>query len=81
MGHPGFDLATSMHLKPTDLVLFGVFARGEGPERNISARDSALCVYSLKHIEAKFFENIRMCYNGNTRTVIGSGKGETDLGK
>uniref|UniRef100_A0A914ID92 Sema domain-containing protein n=1 Tax=Globodera rostochiensis TaxID=31243 RepID=A0A914ID92_GLORO len=70
VGHPGFDLAASLRLKPTDLVLFAAFARGEGAERNVSTRDSAICAYSLRHIEAKFFENIRLCYNGNTRTNL-----------
>ncbi|KAF7629263.1 Sema domain-containing protein [Meloidogyne graminicola] len=70
LANAGFDLAASMRLKPTDLVLFGAFARGEGPERNLTMRDSALCAFSLRHIEAKFFENIRVCYNGNTRTNL-----------
>lgn len=69
-GHLGFDMASSLRLKPTDLVLFAVFARGEGPERNMTTRDSALCVYPLRQIEEKFFENIRLCYNGNTRTNL-----------
>jgi plexin A len=70
VAHPGFDLAASLRLKPTDLVMFAAFARGEGPERNLTTRDSALCVFPLKQIEAKFFENIRVCYNGNTRTNL-----------
>ncbi|KAL3114962.1 hypothetical protein niasHT_011398 [Heterodera trifolii] len=70
VGHPGFDLAASLHLKPTDLVLFAAFSSGEGPERNVSRKDSAICAYSLRQIEAKFFENIRLCYNGNTRTNL-----------
>uniref|UniRef100_A0A1I8BP85 Sema domain-containing protein n=1 Tax=Meloidogyne hapla TaxID=6305 RepID=A0A1I8BP85_MELHA len=63
-------VAATMRLKPTDLVLFGAFARGEGPERNLTTRDSALCAFSLRQIEAKFFENVRVCYNGNTRTNL-----------
>nr|CAD2193070.1 unnamed protein product [Meloidogyne enterolobii] len=70
LANAGFDLAATMRLKPTDLVLFGAFARGEGPERNLTTRDSALCAFSLRHIEAKFFENVRVCYNGNTRTNL-----------
>jgi len=65
-----FYSAATMRLKPTDLVLFGAFVRGEGPERNLTTRDSALCAFSLRHIEAKFFENVRVCYNGNTRTNL-----------
>lgn len=69
VGHPGFDLAAALRIKPTEMVMFGVFARGEGVEKNATQRDSALCVFPLKQIEAKFFENIRVCYNGQTRTV------------
>lgn len=69
LGTPGFDLANGLGVKTNDLVLFGVFTRGEGPERNVSSRDSALCLFPIKQVEMKFFENIRECYNGNTRTV------------
>jgi plexin A len=70
LGLPGFDLANSLGVKVSEQVLFGVFGRGEGPERNISSRDSALCIFTLKNVEEKFFENIRECYNGNTRTNL-----------
>ncbi|KAI6236464.1 hypothetical protein M3Y95_00160400 [Aphelenchoides besseyi] len=70
IGTPGFDLANSMGIKVTDQVLFGVFTRGEGPERNVTSRDSALCVFRLSDIEDKFFANIRECYSGNTRTNL-----------
>ncbi|CAD5219510.1 unnamed protein product [Bursaphelenchus okinawaensis] len=70
LGNPGFDLANDLDVKVTDQVLFGVFTRGEGPERNVSSRDSAICLYPIKQIEAKFFENIRECYNGNTNTNL-----------
>ncbi|KAI1715743.1 plexin cytoplasmic rasGAP domain-containing protein [Ditylenchus destructor] len=70
LDHPGFDLAQSLKIKPTELVLFAVFSRGEGPEKNMTTRDSALCVYTIKQIETKFFDNIRVCYNGNTRTNL-----------
>lgn len=53
-------------------MLYAVFARGEGPEKNITTRDSAFCAYPLRSIEDKFFENIRECYKGTTRTVISS---------
>lgn len=49
--------------------MFGVFSRGEGTEQNITSHDSALCIYSIKKIEEKFFENVRVCYKGHTRTV------------
>lgn len=69
LGLPGYDLAASLRIKTTDQVLYAIFSRGEGVEKNVTSRDSALCVYPIKQIEAKFFENIRVCYNGNTKTV------------
>jgi plexin A len=59
-----------MNFRVSDQVLFGVFAKGEGPERNVSSRDSALCIFTMKNVEEKFFENIRECYSGNTRTNL-----------
>lgn len=49
--------------------MLGVFSRGVGTEQNITSHNSAVCVYSIKTIEEKFFENIRLCYNGHTKTV------------
>lgn len=69
LGLAGYDLAASLRIKTTDAVLFAVFSRGDGADKNLTSRDSALCVYPMKQIEAKFFENIRVCYNGNTKTV------------
>ncbi|KAJ1530806.1 hypothetical protein ONE63_005655 [Megalurothrips usitatus] len=60
----GQHLANSMGLEAGDPVMIGVFS----PSRSISAEPqarSAVCVYSLKDIEAKFNENIHMCFNGS----------------
>ncbi|XP_069694417.1 plexin-B isoform X10 [Periplaneta americana] len=62
----GADLALSLGIKPNDPVLVGVF----GPSRGITNEPqirSAVCVYSLQDIEAKFNENIHMCFNGSNK--------------
>ncbi|KAE8737497.1 hypothetical protein FOCC_FOCC017039, partial [Frankliniella occidentalis] len=60
----GEHLAVNMGIEPGDAVMIGVFS----PARPITAEPqakSAMCVYSLKDIEAKFNENIHMCFNGS----------------
>lgn len=60
------DLALSLGIDPGDHVLVGSFA----PSRMITnepLKKSAVCVYSLQEIEAKFNENIHMCFNGSTK--------------
>uniref|UniRef100_A0A914BYD4 Sema domain-containing protein n=1 Tax=Acrobeloides nanus TaxID=290746 RepID=A0A914BYD4_9BILA len=67
LGKPGYDLASSMGLKTEDDVLFGVFSKGEGgTEKNITSKNSALCIYPMSKVERKFFENVRECFKGNT---------------
>lgn len=48
-------------------VLLGVFSRKNG-----GAVDSAVCMYTMKSIRAKFLENIKLCHQGNS-TVSGGG--------
>uniref|UniRef100_A0A183CD66 ZP domain-containing protein n=1 Tax=Globodera pallida TaxID=36090 RepID=A0A183CD66_GLOPA len=55
VGHPCFELAASLR-KPTE-VHFACFTRGKLIELE-------------RHVDTKFFENIRVCYNGNTRTAF-----------
>lgn len=58
------DLAKSLGIAKGDLVLVGVFAQSKGIT-NEPQGDSAICMYSLRDIEAKFTENIHMCFNGS----------------
>lgn len=62
----GADLAAALGVKPGDPVLVAAFApsKGIGPEPQSR---SALCVYSLGDVEAKFNENIHMCFNGSIK--------------
>lgn len=62
----GAELAMSLGIRTSDPVLVGVF----GPSRGITNEPqprSAVCVYSLQDIEAKFNENIHMCFNGSIK--------------
>ncbi|XP_066996957.2 plexin-B isoform X2 [Anabrus simplex] len=62
----GADLAMSLGILRGDPVLVGVFAPSRGITNEPQAR-SAVCVYSLHDIEAKFNENIHMCFNGSIK--------------
>ncbi|XP_063589577.1 plexin-B-like isoform X3 [Penaeus indicus] len=60
----GSDLASSMGVGVGDPILVGVFAPSQGHTASPEA-SSAVCVYSVRDIEAKFNENIHMCFNGS----------------
>ena len=63
----GQDLARSLGLSPGDPVLVGVFS----PAQELSAvpqRQSAVCVFSVADIDARFNENIHMCFNGSLQS-------------
>lgn len=60
----GADLAYGMGLSPGSPILVGVFSPSEAHTAK-SKPSSAVCIYSIKNIEAKFTENIHMCFNGS----------------
>ncbi|XP_065218059.1 uncharacterized protein LOC135843932 [Planococcus citri] len=68
IGKPGSKLADSLGITAEDDVLFGIFAQSknqtEGYESSKPSNRSAMCIYSLKEINEKFFQNIQRCYNG-----------------
>uniref|UniRef100_A0A6A7FV03 Plexin-B-like n=1 Tax=Hirondellea gigas TaxID=1518452 RepID=A0A6A7FV03_9CRUS len=60
----GADLASSMGIHPGDPILVATFAPSKG--HSAAAQEgAAVCIYSIKYIEAKFNENIHMCFNGS----------------
>ena len=69
LGKPGYDLAESLGISTEEDVLYAVFVKGAGHERNAETQQSALCVYSLKQIELKFLENIELCFRGESYKV------------
>ena len=60
----GSDLAASMGIFPGDPILVATFAPSRGHTAE-AVEGSAVCLYSIKYIEAKFNENIHMCFNGS----------------
>lgn len=62
----GTELAASLGIQPGSLVLVAVFRPSKGIT-NEPQTNSALCLYPLREIEAKFNENIHMCFNGSVK--------------
>lgn len=62
----GADLANTLGIDPRTPILIGVFRPSRGITNHPQAH-SALCMYSLQDIEAKFNENIHMCFNGSVK--------------
>ncbi|XP_066956195.1 plexin-B-like isoform X2 [Macrobrachium rosenbergii] len=62
----GSDLASSMGLSVGDPVVMTVFSPSQGHTAK-PQESSAVCVYAVHDIEAKFNENIHMCFNGSMR--------------
>lgn len=60
------ELATALGIEPGESVLVAAFAPSKGITNEPQA-STALCVYSLQDIEAKFNENIHMCFNGSIK--------------
>lgn len=63
----GEDLANSLGIKPGDTILAASFSPSKGILNEPQAQ-SALCIYSMRDIEAKFNENIHMCFNGSIKS-------------
>lgn len=62
----GEELAASLGIKTGDTILAASFSPSKGITNEPQAQ-SALCVYSMRDIEAKFNENIHMCFNGSIK--------------
>lgn len=60
------ELATSLGVMPGSLLLVAVFRPARGIT-NEPLSHSALCLFPLHDIEAKFNENIHMCFNGSVK--------------
>lgn len=67
---PGEDLSREFHDGyPAGDVLVGVFVKREAEGQHMG---SAICVFTMKEIRAKFLENIKLCHQGNS-SVSGGG--------
>ncbi|RZC36560.1 plexin-B [Asbolus verrucosus] len=62
----GDELANSLGILVGTPILIAVFRPARGIT-NEPQPHSALCLYPLRDIEAKFIENIHMCFNGSVK--------------
>lgn len=64
----GPDLAASLGLSTGDPVLIGLFSPPKGIGGSEPSHQSAVCVFSMADVEARFNENIHMCFNGSLQS-------------
>lgn len=62
----GEDLALQLGISPGDRVMAAVFAKAQGHSDN-PQKSTSICLYSVKEIDARFNENIHMCFNGTRK--------------
>lgn len=62
----GEELAASLGVRAGESILAASFSPSRGIT-NEPQNQSALCTYSMKDVEAKFNENIHMCFNGSVK--------------
>ncbi|MBN3297416.1 PLXA2 protein, partial [Amia calva] len=63
LSKPGEVLAASLNISAQDDVLFAVFSKGQKQYRR-PPDDSALCVFTIRDINARIKERLQSCYQG-----------------
>uniref|UniRef100_A0A8C7GZ86 Plexin-A2 n=1 Tax=Oncorhynchus kisutch TaxID=8019 RepID=A0A8C7GZ86_ONCKI len=63
LAKPGRVLAASLNISATDDVLFTVFSKGQ-KQYHRPPDDSALCVFTIKDMNARIKERLQSCYQG-----------------
>lgn len=63
LGKPGRVLATSLNISAQDDVLFTIFSKGQ-KQFHRPTDDSALCVFTIRDINARIKERLQSCYQG-----------------
>ncbi|XP_062872227.1 plexin-A2 [Trichomycterus rosablanca] len=63
LAKPGKVLASSLNISATDDVLFAIFSKGQ-KQYNRPPDDSALCVFTIKDINARIKDRLQSCYQG-----------------
>ncbi|XP_073993851.1 plexin B isoform X2 [Rhodnius prolixus] len=66
LSRAGEELAAALGIDPGDPILTAAFSPSK-TLTNEPIESSALCIYSIADIEAKFNENIHMCFNGSIK--------------
>uniref|UniRef100_A0A4W4GRE5 Plexin-A2 n=1 Tax=Electrophorus electricus TaxID=8005 RepID=A0A4W4GRE5_ELEEL len=63
LAKPGRVLAAALNISASDDVLFTVFSKGQ-KQYHRPPDDSALCVFTIKNINARIKERLQSCYQG-----------------
>ncbi|KAM7405182.1 hypothetical protein PAMP_012463 [Pampus punctatissimus] len=63
LGKPGRVLAASLNISAQDDVLFTIFSKGQ-KQFHRPPDDSALCVFTIRDINARIKERLQSCYQG-----------------
>lgn len=63
LGKPGHVLAAALHISAEDDVLFAVFSKGQ-KQFHRPPDDSALCVFTIRDVNARIKERLQSCYHG-----------------
>uniref|UniRef100_A0A8D0CTR7 Plexin-A2 n=1 Tax=Sander lucioperca TaxID=283035 RepID=A0A8D0CTR7_SANLU len=63
LGKPGRFLAASLNISAQDDVLFTIFSKGQ-KQFHRPPDDSALCVFTIRDINARIKERLQSCYQG-----------------
>ncbi|XP_056131224.1 plexin-A2-like [Lampris incognitus] len=63
LGKPGRVLAASLNITAQDDVLFTIFSKGQ-KQFHRPPDDSALCVFTIRDINARIKERLQSCYQG-----------------
>ncbi|XP_062396136.1 plexin-A2 [Sardina pilchardus] len=63
LAKPGRVLAAALNISAQDDVLFTVFSKGQ-KQYHRPPDDSALCVFSIRHVNARIKERLQSCYQG-----------------
>ncbi|TNN48532.1 Plexin-A2 [Liparis tanakae] len=63
LGKPGRVLASSLNISAQDDVLFTIFSKGQ-KQFHRPPDDSALCVFTIRDINARIKERLQSCYQG-----------------
>uniref|UniRef100_A0AAQ4P8Z9 Plexin-A2 n=1 Tax=Gasterosteus aculeatus aculeatus TaxID=481459 RepID=A0AAQ4P8Z9_GASAC len=63
LGKPGRVLAVSLNISAQDDVLFAIFSKGQ-KQFHRPPDDSALCIFTIRDINARIKERLQSCYQG-----------------
>uniref|UniRef100_A0A8C7IL90 Plexin-A1 n=1 Tax=Oncorhynchus kisutch TaxID=8019 RepID=A0A8C7IL90_ONCKI len=69
LSRPGKQLGDSLGISEDEDILFTVFSQGQ-KNRAKPPKESALCLFTLRHIKEKIKERIQSCYRGEGKLSL-----------